>query len=180
MDKKTVANYLGVSEKSVSRYAASGKLASRYIQGKNGRQLDFEEADVEKFKEELALPVMRAFVKPAQDNGGQDTIDNSAALATLPDQNAALLALLGQLQGAGQAGQPRTGQGQSVVPIADKMLLSLDEARALTGLSRGVIVAAIKAGELPALTIGRGYKLRPDDLEDWIEKMFKISGKGKK
>lgn len=180
MDKKTAAAALGVSEKSISRYAASGKLPSRYVMGKNGKQLDFDEGDVAHLKEEMALPLERAIPRPIPDNEGQDTGDSGAMLATLPNPQAALIALLGHLQGVGQDGQPQTGQGQNAVPIASKMLLNLEDARALTGLSRHVIVAAIKAGELPAVTIGRGYKLRPADVQAWLDSMFKTAKKGKK
>ncbi len=174
MDKKTVALLLEVSEKSVSRYAAAGKLPSRYIQGKNGKQLEFDEADILKFKEDLSLPFERAIVK---DSGAQPNPDAGTTLATLPRPDAAALAFLARLQAIGQ---PNPGQPESNQEIAAKMLLTLEEARRLTGLSRAVLVDAIKAGELRALTIGRGYKLRPDDIEDWIEKMFKSASKGKK
>lgn len=180
MDKKTVAQMLGVSEKSVSRYAAAGKLPSRYIQGKNGKQLEFNEADVVKFKEDLALPTERAFVKPTLDNHGQDTSDTGTALATLPASNPALLALLAQLQTLGQTAQPNPRHAENAVPVAAKRLLTLDDARALTGLSRQVLKTAIDAGELHAFMVGRAYRMMPDDLDAWLRGIAKAAKQKKK
>lgn len=180
MDKKAAAAALGVSEKTVSRYAASGKLPQRYIKGKTGRQLDFDQADVERLKEELDLPIEGAVVaanQPSQAETGRE-----GALSTLapPAPVDAQIARLAQVVRAViDAGQRETRQPDTLA-IASKMLLNLEDARALTGLSRQVIVAAIKAGELPSVTIGRGYKLRPADVQTWLDSMFKTAKRGKK
>jgi len=167
MDRKTVAQTLGVSEKTVSRYVAAGRLPDVR---KNGA-LDIAEADVLRLKAELEAPVITA-----RDN---ETGQERTAIVVVPRARGIkpgnALAVI-----EGVTRQRETGQEKPFVPVADKLLLNLEDARALTGLSRGVLVDAIKAGELRALTIGRGYKLRPDDIEDWIEKMFKSASKGKK
>ncbi len=50
-----------------------------------------------------------------------------------------------------------------------KLLLTLDDCRILTGLSRAVLRAAIDAGELKAQQIGRAWRVKRSDLGKWIE-----------
>ncbi len=55
MDKKETARYLGLSEKTVERYKASGKLSARLRRvvsgdGKTRKVLDFEQPDVERLR----------------------------------------------------------------------------------------------------------------------------------
>jgi excisionase family DNA binding protein len=52
--------------------------------------------------------------------------------------------------------------------VADKLLLSLDECRTLTGLSRATLRAAIDEGALLARVIGRGFKVKRADLDKYI------------
>jgi excisionase family DNA binding protein len=57
------------------------------------------------------------------------------------------------------------------VEIADKPLLKLDEAAALTGLSRQILRDAIRAEELKAKLIGRAYRIKRDDLDEFIKNL---------
>jgi excisionase family DNA binding protein len=59
------------------------------------------------------------------------------------------------------------------VPIAAKLILSLKEASALSGISRDYLVEAIKKRKLKARLdeIGRGYRIKRADLEDYIKKL---------
>jgi len=66
MNKKEAAQALGISERSVERYAAAGKLAARYERGRTGQVLTFEPADVERFKQELETPVARGTTEAAK------------------------------------------------------------------------------------------------------------------
>jgi excisionase family DNA binding protein len=63
MNKKEVAAYLGLSEKTVERYKASGKLSARLRRvvggdGKTRKVLDFEQTDVERLRSELSGDVV--------------------------------------------------------------------------------------------------------------------------
>jgi excisionase family DNA binding protein len=58
------------------------------------------------------------------------------------------------------------------VPVADKLLLTVQEAAELAGLSPGAIRAAIKAGDLPAMKGNwRGYRIRRGELEEYVGKL---------
>jgi len=56
------------------------------------------------------------------------------------------------------------GETQPVVPIADKLLLTLPEAQALTGLSREMLRDAITSNKLKAKVIGKGWRIKRSDL----------------
>ncbi len=57
------------------------------------------------------------------------------------------------------------------VPIQYKLTLSLAEASALSGISRQRLRAAIKDGTLIAQIIGRGYRVKRTDLEDYVDSL---------
>jgi excisionase family DNA binding protein len=177
MDKKTAAEILGVSEKTVSRYVASGRLAGCYVPGKTGRQLDFDGSDVERLKDELKAPIA-ATPKPGQPEPGQ----GSTALARLVPRGAQsdLTPFGGRFNG--EIDKEAAARYAAVLDaveahrkpraeLSDKLLLTLPECAALTGLSRAVLRAAIDAGDLKAKQIGRAWRVKRGDLEAWIEKL---------
>jgi excisionase family DNA binding protein len=57
------------------------------------------------------------------------------------------------------------------VPIADKPLLKLDEAAALTGLSRDTLRKAIKTKKLKGKMIGKAFRIKRNDLDEYIKKL---------
>ena len=155
MTKAEAATFLDVSEKTISRYVSSGKLPARYIAGKTGKQLDFDADELEAFKLESAAPI----------EAGQDkTTAIVPATPIMPTSE-----LFAEFVRAVVA---ETGQDKAVVPTADKMLLSLDEASALSGAPRSILDAARKDGRLSARKIGRGYKVQRADLEAFVASLF--------
>ncbi len=54
------------------------------------------------------------------------------------------------------------------VRTSEKLLLNLNDCRLLTGLSNDFLRDAIKAGTLKAKIIGRGYKVKRQDLDEFI------------
>ena len=47
--------------------------------------------------------------------------------------------------------------------------LSVDSVVALTGIPRRAVLAAIRSGDLPSITVGeRTRVVRPADLDDWL------------
>lgn len=61
---------------------------------------------------------------------------------------------------------------QIVVPPDHKLLLTLTDAQALTGLSRAVLREAISTQKLKAEIIGRSWRIKRTDLEKYVEKIF--------
>ncbi len=58
------------------------------------------------------------------------------------------------------------------VPIESKILLTLDEARSLTGLSTQILRDAIKQGNLNAKLIGKSWRIKRNDLDKFVENLF--------
>lgn len=170
MNRKQIAQALDVSEKSVSRYVASGRLPDRRVKG----ALDVLEDDVERLRLELETPVLA----PVAHQDGDET----HALVVVPpanvvrrDTHLTLDALARAVVAIGErmdAGHSATGQVETPVKVSEKLLLSLDEAAALSGLPKSRLRAAIGDGELEARRIGRGFKMRPGELARFVASLF--------
>ena len=59
----------------------------------------------------------------------------------------------------------------NVVPIADRLTLSVDETAQLSGLPRSFIVKSIHSGTLKAIRIGRSYHVKRQDLDAFVKAM---------
>lgn len=55
--------------------------------------------------------------------------------------------------------------------ISEKLLLNLTDCRLLTGLSNDFLRDAIKGRTLKAKIIGRGYKVKRQDLDDYVNSL---------
>jgi excisionase family DNA binding protein len=57
------------------------------------------------------------------------------------------------------------------VPVFEKLTLSLAEASQLSGLSRNHLRQAIEEKKLKARIIGRGWRVKREDLEVYVKKL---------
>ena len=143
MNKKEAAEFLGRSTRLVEKYASEGQLGEVvYIRGKTGQQAEYNRDAVEKLKTKLQSP------------------DPSPA-ATSPEQ-LYIQSLRGLLSRMNE--EPRSAS----VRVSEKLLLNLFDCRLLTGLSDSLLRRAVKAGTLKAKIIGRGYKVKRQDLNEYI------------
>ncbi|PSF30451.1 excisionase [Aphanothece hegewaldii CCALA 016] len=60
---------------------------------------------------------------------------------------------------------------QPTVGIENKLLLTLKEVQALTGLSRETLREAIASGQLKAAIVGKAWRVKRKDLEEYIENL---------
>ncbi len=60
----------------------------------------------------------------------------------------------------------------------NKLKLSINEIIEATGESRGVLYAAINAGDLKTFLVGRRRFARPDDVRAWVDWMQAQSDAG--
>jgi excisionase family DNA binding protein len=161
MNKKEVAERLGVSTRLVERYSSEGRLGEiTYVRGKTGKQADYEEAAVERLKAELEAPDKSVTALAA------NTRATGLVVASEADRERFITAL----ETIASQGEPSPARG---VPIPDKLVLSLKEASALAGISRDRLLAAIESGKLKASkdTIGRGWRVKRVDLELYVVKL---------
>ncbi len=56
--------------------------------------------------------------------------------------------------------------------LQEKLLFTLSEARVMTGLSRQILMEAIKEGRLPFQIVGKAYRIKVKDLEQFIDELW--------
>jgi excisionase family DNA binding protein len=161
MNKSDAANFLGKTERAIERYVKDGRLSARYVAGKTRSVADFDEAELERLKHELDNPsdVRPAIVSLTPTNAEQPRQSATNALqraGNIPD-GAMLVSMLMEAANA---------------PHAPCMLLSVKDAAEFSGLSASRIVRAIHDGQLDGRKIGRGFKLRPVDVSEFVRQVF--------
>ncbi len=181
MNKQDAAEFLGISQRSLERYTAQKRIGHTLRPGKTRPVLDYDAAELERFKEEIKAEVHR----PAEVQADELTDDQQSSTNTASDGSKAL-ATFGEFSGAparaldffgvllhmARAEAQADAEAQRpAVDISDKLLLTLAEAQALTGLSRATLREAIEAGELKARQIGRAWRVKRGDLESYIKKL---------
>jgi excisionase family DNA binding protein len=62
------------------------------------------------------------------------------------------------------------------VPLSQRLLLRPEEVAAILGLGRSTIYELLRAGELPAVHIGRATRIPARDLHRWIEQRSSVNG----
>jgi excisionase family DNA binding protein len=169
MDKKQAAEFLGCSPRQLERYVKENRIGVTLTarQGKRPTPV-FDEGELQRFKEAQARPMY----KPAIERAGTmatpgDSDDNALSLLPTAPQMDALSRLFDAFAARHATAQPETPQ-RPLVPVADKLLLTVQEAAELAGLSSGAIRAAIKQSTLPALRGNwRGWRIRRGELEEF-------------
>lgn len=186
MTKPEAAQFLGVSVRALERYTQQNRLASRYEKGKTSNVLVYDEAELERFKNELE----RATHKPVVERGGAPgafdgtASPNAANLATpmagfgepselasflLQLMNAMQLARTSPALPSAEEDKEKRAHEKPHTPTEAKLLLSVEEAMSLTGLSRSVILEAVKEGQLVAKKSGRAWRIKRRDLDAFVD-----------
>jgi excisionase family DNA binding protein len=159
MDKESAAKFLNVSTRTLQRYTTQGKIAVTYKHGKTGAEADYDEQELRRFKEQQESITYAPAHSAASD--GQ-----SLALAPIQREGAALAGAA-----AAAAILERLHLTKTGVPVESKPLLKLDEASQLTGLSRQILRDAIEAKKLKAKILGRAWRIKREDLDQFLKKL---------
>lgn len=171
MNKQEAADYLGVSVRALERYVQQGKISVRYEKGKTRPTANFDPTELEAFKDELNQPTVKPAFESRQmateQQSQQGNLTHSSGEIARFDEFGVIEKLSGIIESL-----LSRGDNQPPVPIADKLLLTIPEAQALTGLSREVLRDAINSGKLKAKVIGKGWRVKRTDLEQYIDKLF--------
>jgi excisionase family DNA binding protein len=183
MNKKEAAEFLGVSEKTVERYKSAGKLSARLkrivgADGKSRKVLDFNQSDLERLKRELSGNVVfpeitdgHAQTKTQTDTDRQTQLDT----ANFADNE---LSIYGQTPTANLFGiifksiETISERHLQISNRFQKLVLTVDEAAAVSGLPKAYINRAIKKEKtLKATKIGGRYRIKRQDLDEFIKKL---------
>jgi excisionase family DNA binding protein len=152
MNKESAAEYLEISVRSLQRLVSDNKISRIQKRGNSGKLETFFNADeLEEYKKLRDTET----IKPAS------VTSNDMALAR-SDANQFIELFK-------EAIAPK--QKALTVEIADKPLLKLDEAAALTGLSRDILREAINSKKLKGKLIGKAYRIKRTDLDAFISKL---------
>jgi excisionase family DNA binding protein len=162
MNKKDAAEYLGISTRALEGHAQKGHISVRYVKGKTGDVADFDESELRQLK--AKLDSQRAPRGAVVTESNESSEGESRSLARLSDVPEAALILRSALESLQAPAMP-------TVAIADKLTLSLVEAAQLAGLSRGHLREAIEKKKLKARIIGRGWRVKRQDLDDYVRKL---------
>jgi excisionase family DNA binding protein len=160
MNKKEVSEFLGISTRLVEKYASEGRLGEiTYVRGKTGKQAEYNQEAVERLKAALESP---------DTSLATTTPDARLFVAQLVEamtsrEQAHVKAIRGLL--SGNIEEPRSAS----VRVSEKILLNLSDCRLLTGLSEANLREAIKTNKLKATIIGRGWKVKRQDLDKFID-----------
>lgn len=162
MTKREAAEYLEISTRTLERWVKDGKLSVRYEPGSNGEVAIFEAEDLDRIKEEKSI----IRVKPAtSDIIASTTLDSSEVLPIAPGGFFAPL-----FRPFGDFAErlfsfPFLLQG--------KILVNLNEAQIITGLSRDILMSAIKSGELESRIMGKSYRIKRVELDRYVYELWR-------
>ena len=165
LSKKEAAEYLGISSRTLERHVKDGKIGVRYQPGATNDVAMFDEQDLENFKNERQTPKVKPTVvqtsnelvdQPPTDLTDRTAQSSEGFLAPLitpfRDFSERLFSFPFLLQG--------------------KILVTLNEAQIITGLSREILMTAIKSGELEAKIMGKAYRIKRKELERYIDELW--------
>jgi len=187
LGKKEAAEYLGVTTRTLERHVKDGKLSVRYEPSPNGEVAMFDPEELENFREGKATVRIKPAVeteqsslmpKPPQNSSSQITRSPDRAELPQPQQSESLplgigtlIAPLGAWLGSLTRAIDNHGSKVTTTELKSKLLLTLDEAQAITGLSRDILQDAIKNGEIPSKIMGKSYRIKQKDLERYINEL---------
>jgi excisionase family DNA binding protein len=183
MNKKEAAEYLGITPRALEYHVKQRNIGARKEKGKTGDIAVFDESEVRKLK--ATIDARRAPVSAVERIGHEsheaeprsimrlsDASLNQSPQTALQVQDLAPLGarLIEALEGLQSRGAAQS-QAHDGVRVSEKFTLSLIEAAQLSGLSRGHLRTAIEEKKLKARIIGRGWRVKRDDLEAYIRKL---------
>jgi hypothetical protein len=168
MDKKTAAERLNISTRLVERYASEGRLGEvKYVRGKTGKQADYDEAAVERLKQELES-TDHPITAPHSPETGL-VVPSSEGLQRITESEEARAFLVGAIR-----------EAISTSNINQKFLFSLAEVTELTGLSVHYLRREIRRKKLRGKIIAGAYRVTSEELKryrDQLEALINDDGK---
>lgn len=156
------AEYCGVSERTFRNDIAAGRVAfvKRPVGNTRKSFFSLDELDRYKAEREEKMAGSRVPRKPEWLPSRQQP---------LPGMDAFTQALQAVAEVVRDQREPAEDR---LADLNAKKILTIAEAARLSGLSESAIRAAIRSGDLKGRLIGKGYKTRPEDLDDYIGKLF--------
>jgi excisionase family DNA binding protein len=160
--KEDAARILSATPRTVERLASKGKLSVTYEKGATRDVPMYDEDEVKRLAEQPRAAAQPAVVTTAQ--------EPSQAIATRGDNGDNVLSQAVAFL-LNQEHKRLTDPAPTVSDISHKLMLTLKEASQLAGLSRDHLRGAIESKKLKGRIIGRGFKVKREDLEQYVRKL---------
>jgi excisionase family DNA binding protein len=175
MTKTEAAEFLQIGVRTLERYTSSGRLAAQRVKMARGFALDYDPAELQRFKVALDAEIeAQTQSAPHSPDGAQTATEvqkdnqlatvaiNPATLATDGNNGAAIVAAI-------VAQTVKELEAQRLPGIETKLVLTIVECQQLTGFSRAFIRDAIEDKSLTARQIGKAWRIKRADLEKWVK-----------
>jgi DNA-binding transcriptional MerR regulator len=162
MTKLEAAEFLGVSTRAIERYTTKGQLSVQYDKQGHAQYLA---SDVKQLKVQMAAKAEAPKAIARRDPAPKLT----RSMANLSEL---LVPIISEsVTQAIHAAQPAAPP----VSLSEKLMLTLNDAASLSGLSKAILLDAIRtknrAKKLKAQKLGKGWKVKRADLESYIKKL---------
>ena len=154
LSKQQAAEHLGISQRMLERYTQQGRVGVKYVKATRGRQARYDLAEVNELKNQLQEPVHRPAIE--------------SSLAVLPQSESEQVITTSSDKLVEAFLEVKQND---ILVVEKKLLLTMKEAQVLTGLGRTTLKRAIDDGTLKARVIGGSWRIKPDDLKSYINKL---------
>ena len=182
LDKRQAAEYLEVTTRTLERHVKEGKLSVRYENSQYGEVAMFDSEELTAFKEGKQTTRIKPAVEPERAAQNDKFIEPQSQITRSTQTQhelynpqsestygiATLIAPLGALFNNLTRAIDNHSSRVTATELRSKLLLTIDEAQIVTGLSREILIDAIKAEELPSKIMGKAYRIKTQDLESYI------------
>jgi excisionase family DNA binding protein len=177
LTEQQACKLLQVTPETLKVYVANRRLCATRIRTMRGLVVSYDETEVEALKRELQEneEYFREQFEQSKSSSKSveaepvdvetDSADAKRTNSSVPASAPVIERLLLLLEGLTPSDHPK-------VAIEKKLLLTLAEAAAYSGLSEGKLNEAIRAGKLTARKdLGRGHRIKRSDIERYIESL---------
>ena len=191
LNKVEAAEYLGCTTRTLERHIKDKKIGVTYQQSKFGEVAMFDPQELEDFRAGKTTTRITRIVpadpyesvefidEPTPDNRGQIVPSPSQRdLASRPQSELLPLGLGGLIApidnwfGKVVQAIENLSNKRTITELRSKPLVTLDEAQIITGLSREILMDAMKNGQLPARIMGKAYRIKQVDIDRYISEIL--------
>ena len=190
LNKVEAAEYLGCTTRTLERHIKDQKIGVTYQQSKYGEVAMFDPQELEDFKSgktttRTTIIVPASPYEPAEiideptpkDRGQivpaptQKDLTYRPPSESLPLGIGVLIAPIDNWFGKVVQAIDNLGNKRTITELRSKPLVTLDEAQIITGLSREILIDAMKNGQLPARIMGKAYRIKQTDIDRYISEI---------
>lgn len=151
--KREAAELLGVSTRGIERAVRRGQLNVIYHDSKHGKKAWFSPGDLERYRQQQQA---RGPVGFMTGSGGGPTIGTVIPMVEMQPRSAA---------------EPPRRTMAKMVPIVDRLTLTIAEAAQLSGLPRKFLVESVRSGALQSVKVGRMAFIKRSDLNLFVQSL---------